>query len=83
MGNDIDVQVQAGPDELIFAVQCTLDDFEISSDDLSDSPPVSYHRVFNQVGDARSGLTHKLLVSVRGKDGCPDQVGTQIWTDSR
>ena len=82
IGNNIDVQVEAGDGELIFAVQCTLDDFEIGSDDLSASPSVSYHRLFSQVGDARSGLTHKLLVRVQGKDGSPDQVDTQIWTDA-
>ncbi|HUI83487.1 MAG TPA: hypothetical protein VL240_04645 [Candidatus Binatia bacterium] len=37
IGNDIDVLVEAGSGELIFGVQCTWDDFEIGSDDLSDS----------------------------------------------
>lgn len=82
MGNDIDIQVEAESDESIFAVQSTLDEFDIASDDLSDAPSVSYHRAFNQVGDARSGLTHKLVVRVRGKDGSPDQIGTHMWTDS-
>ncbi len=80
-GNDIDLQIESEGDEAIFAVTCSLDGFEIGSDDLADTPVVSFHRTFSQVGEARSGQTHKLVVAARGKDG-ERRFATRIWTDA-
>ena len=81
IGNDIDVQIQAETGEIITGVNCTLDSFEIASDDLSQTPVVSFHRTFSQVGDASSGQAHKLVVEVIGNAGEPNKYATRIWTD--
>jgi hypothetical protein len=80
-GNDIDLQIESEGDEAIFAVTCSLDGFGIGSDDLADTPVVSFHRTFSQAGEARPGQTHKLVVEVRGKNGEP-RFATRIWTDA-
>ena len=79
-GNDIDVQIDAEGDETMIAVTCVLDGLEIGSDDLAETPVVSFHRSFCGVGDARPGQTHKLVVEVRGRDGNAIH-GTRIWAD--
>ena len=80
IGNNIDVQI-AETGEIISGVNCTLDGFEIASDDLSQTPVVSFHRTFSQVGDANSGQAHKLVVEVIGKSGEPSKYATRMWTD--
>ena len=79
-GNDIDVQVEAEGEEMIFGVTCSLDGFEIGSDDLSEAPVVSFHRTFSRVGDAAPGKDHKILVEATGKDGKLSRA-TRVWTD--
>jgi hypothetical protein len=81
IGNNIDVQIDAEHGEVISEVNCTLDGFEISSDDLSQTPVVSFHRTFNQAGDAIAGQAHKLDVEVIGKPDEPNKYATRIWTD--
>jgi hypothetical protein len=81
IGNDIDLEIEADKGESMFAVICTLDGFEISTDDFRETPVVSYHRTFSQVGEARPGETHRLLVEVRGRDGEPSRFAGRIWTD--
>jgi hypothetical protein len=81
IGNDIDLEIEAEIGEAMFAVICRLDGFEISTDDLRETPVVSFHRTFSQVGEARPGETHKLLVEVRGKNGDPSRFASRIWTD--
>jgi hypothetical protein len=80
-GNDIDVHIDAESGEIISGVNCTLDGFEIASDDLSQTPVVSFHRTFHQAGDAGSGQAHKLVAEVIGKPGEPNKYATRIWTD--
>jgi hypothetical protein len=80
-GNDIDLQIESEGEEVICAVTCSLDGVGIGSDDLADTPVVSFHRTFSQVGEARPGQTHKLVVEVRGKDGDP-RFATRKWTDA-
>jgi hypothetical protein len=80
-GNDIDLQIESEGEEVICAVTCSLDGVGIGSDDLADTPVVSFHRTFSQAGEARPGQTHKLVVEVRGKDGDP-RFATRIWTDA-
>jgi len=63
IGNDIDIQIDAEGDENISAVTCILDAFEIASDDLSETPVVSFHRTINQAGEGRPGQLHKFVVS--------------------
>jgi len=81
IGNNIDVQIDAETGEIISGVNCTLDGFEIASDDLSQTPVVSFHRTFSLAGDASSGQAHKLVVEVIGKPGEPNTYATRIWTD--
>jgi len=81
IGNDIDLQIEAENDEIIYAVRCSLDGTEIGSDDLGETPVNFFHRSFPQAGEARPGETHKLMVEVRGKDGEPSRFATRIWTD--
>jgi hypothetical protein len=81
IGNNIDVQIDAEPGEIISGVNCTLDGFEIASDDLSQTPVVSYHRTFSRAGDATTGHAHKLVVEVIGKAGEANKYATRIWTD--
>lgn len=81
IGNKIEVQIDAETGEIISGVNCTLDGFEIASDDLSQTPVVSFHRTFSQVGDANSGQAHKLVVEVIGKPGEPSKYATRMWTD--
>jgi hypothetical protein len=80
-GNDVDLQIEAEGDEAIFAVRCSLDGAEIGSDDLGNTPVISFHRSFPQVGEARPGETHRLIVEVRGKGEEPSRFATRIWTD--
>jgi len=80
-GNDIDLQIEAEGEELIFAVRCSMDGVEIGSDDLTETPVVSFHRSFRQVGEARPGETHKMIVEVRDKDEKPSRFAIRIWTD--
>ena len=81
IGNDIEVQIQAETGEIITGVNCSLDGFEIASDDLSQNPVVSFHRTLIQAGDASSGQAHKLVVEVIGKPSEPNKYATRIWTD--
>ncbi len=81
LGNNIDVHIDAETGEIISGVNCTLDGFEIASDDLSQTPAVSFHRTFTQVGDASAGQAHKLVVEVIGKPGEANKYATRIWTD--
>jgi hypothetical protein len=80
-GNDIDLQIEAEGEETISAVNCSLDGAEIGSDDLMETPVVSFHRSFPQAGEARPGETHKLTVEVRGKAEEPSRFAARIWTD--
>jgi hypothetical protein len=59
VGNDIDVQMDAESGEIISGVKCTLDGFEMASNDLSQTPLTSSHRTANQAGDAGPGQTHE------------------------
>jgi hypothetical protein len=81
IGNNIDVQIDAETGEIILGVNCTLDGFEIASDDLSQTPVVSFRRTFSQAGDASAGQAHKLVVEVTGNAGEPNKYATRIWTD--
>jgi hypothetical protein len=81
IGNDIDLEIEADKGEAMFVVICTLDGIEISTDDFRETSVVSFHRTFSQVGEARAGETHKLLVEVRGKDGEPSRFAVRMWTD--
>jgi hypothetical protein len=81
MGNDIDVQVDAEAEEVISAVVCILDDFEVSSDDFSAAPLVSFHRTLNNAGQTGPGQTHKLIVKVQGIGGDAAKYASRIWTD--
>jgi hypothetical protein len=81
IGNDIDVQIDAETEEVILGVNCTLDGFGIASDDLSQTPLVSFHRTLSQVGEASSGQLHKLVVEVIGKPGEANKYASRIWTD--
>ena len=79
-GNDVDVQIDAEGEEMISAVTSSLDGFEIGSDDLAETPVLSFHRTYSRVGDAAPGKDHKLLVEVTGKDGVVRRA-TRMWTD--
>jgi hypothetical protein len=81
IGNSIDVQIDAETGEIICGVNCTLDGSEIASDDLGQTPVVSFHRTLSQVGHASSGQTHQLVVEVIGKPGEASKYATRIWTD--
>ena len=82
IGNDIDLEIEADKGEAMFAVICTLDRFEISTDEFRETPVVSFHRTFRQVGEAGPGETHQLLVEVRGQNGEPSRFASRIWTDA-
>ena len=81
VGNDIEIQIDAENGEIVFGVNCTLDGFEIASDDFSQTPVVSFRRALNQAGEASPGRTHKLIVEVIGKPGEASKYGSRIWTD--
>jgi hypothetical protein len=82
LGNDIDIQIDAETNEIISAVNCTLDGFEVASDDFSQTPVVSFHRSLSQVGDAGPGKVHKLMVEVHGENGEASKFAARIWTDA-
>jgi hypothetical protein len=83
LGNDVDVRIKAEAEEIIVGVTCSLDNVLIGSDELSDAPSLFFQRSFIQVGEARPGLPHRLIVEVRGKDGEPSRFATSVWTDQR
>jgi len=81
IGNNIDVQVDAEDKEKISLVTCNLDGTDLSTDDFSENPIVSFHRTFSQVRDAQPGLEHRLLVKAQLDQAGESRVGTRIWTD--
>ncbi len=81
IGNDIEIQIDAENEEIISGVNCTLDGFGIASDDLSETPVVSFHRTLSRVGEARPGEVHRLLVEVRGNPAAAAVYASRIWTD--
>jgi hypothetical protein len=83
VGNDANVRIEAEAEEIIVGVTCSLDNVQIGSDELSGAPSIFFQRSFSQVGEARPGLQHKLIVEVRGKNGEPSKFATNVWTDQR
>lgn len=81
VGNNVNVRIRTEAEEIIVGVTCSLDNVLIGSDELSDAPSLFFQRSFIQVGEARPGLPHRLIVEVRGKDGEPSRFATSVWTD--
>jgi hypothetical protein len=81
VGNDIDVSIEAGGDQVISHVTTTLDGFDIGDDEL-DPPCASYERQFLQAGDASPHLEHELVVTVRDTQG-KNTSADRRWEDMR
>jgi hypothetical protein len=81
IGNEIAVQIETETEEVILGVNWILEGFEIASDDLSQTPLVSFHRTCIQVEEACSGQSHKVLMEVISKSGEANKYASRIWTD--
>jgi hypothetical protein len=75
------VQSETETGEVILGVNCILEGFAIVSDDLSQTPLVSFHRTCIQVEEASSGQPHRVLVEVISKPGEANKYASRIWTD--
>jgi len=79
-GNDLVIGIEAENDELIARVACTLDGFELGTDDL-DPPGVSYERDFSRVGNAGPHVGHELKITVTDPNG-KIKIAVRRWEDS-
>jgi len=78
-GNDLVIGIEAENDELIARVVCTLDGFELGTDEL-DPPGVSYERDFSSVGNAGAHLRHELKITVTDPNG-KTKIAVRRWED--
>jgi hypothetical protein len=79
-GNDLVIGIEAEDDELIARVACTLDGFELGTDEL-DPPAVSYEREFPRVGNAGPNTGHELKIAVTDPNG-KTKIAVRRWEDS-
>jgi hypothetical protein len=79
-GNDLVIGVEAENDELIAHVACTLDGFEVGTDEL-DPPAVSYERSFPGVGSAGPRKEHTLKITATDPNG-KTKIAVRRWEDS-
>jgi len=79
IGNDLVIGIEAEDDELIACVACTLDGFELGTDNL-DPPGVSYERDFPRVGNAGAHMAHELKITVTDPNG-KTKIAVRKWED--
>jgi hypothetical protein len=78
-GNDLVIGIEAENEELIARVDCTLDGFELGTDEL-DPPAVSYERDFPRVGNAGPHMGHELKITVTDPNG-KIKIAVRRWED--
>jgi hypothetical protein len=78
-GNDLVTGIEAENEELLARVACTLDKFELGTDEL-DPSSVSYERDFSGVGDAGPHTEHELKITVTDPNG-KTKIAVRRWED--